>query len=62
MEFDEEVEYTIVGTTEADITQNKISNESPIGSALLGAKKNQVVEVQVPAGVSKYKILPITKA
>lgn len=62
MEFDEEVEYTIVGTTEADITQNKISNESPIGSALLGAKKNQVVEVQVLAGVSKYKILSITKA
>ena len=62
MEFDEEVEYTIVGTTEADITQNKISNESPIGSALLGAKKNQVVEVQVPAGVSKYRILSITKA
>ena len=62
MEFDEEVEYTIVGTTEADITQNKISNESPIGSALLGAKKNQVVEVQVPAGISKYKILSITKA
>ena len=61
MEFDEEVEYTIVGTTEADITQNKISNESPIGSALLGAKKNQIVEVQVPAGVSKYKILSITK-
>ena len=59
MEFDEEVEYTIVGTTEADITQNKISNESPIGSALLGAKKNQVVEVQVPAGVSKYKSLII---
>ena len=62
MEFDEEVEYTIVGTTEADITQNKISNESPIGSALLGAKKNQIVEVQVPAGVSKYKILSITNA
>ena len=62
MEFDEEVEYTIVGTTEADITQNKISNESPIGSALLGAKRNQVVEVQVPAGVSKYKILSIAKA
>ena len=62
MEFDEEVEYTIVGTTEADITQNKISNESPIGSALLGAKKNHVVEVQVPACVSKYKILSITKA
>ena len=61
MEFDEEVEYTIVGTTEADITQNKISNESPIGSALLGAKKNEVVEVQVPAGISTYKVLSITK-
>ena len=61
MEFDEEVEYTIVGTTEADITQNKISNESPIGSALLGAKKIEIVEVQVPAGISKYKVLSITK-
>lgn len=61
MEFDEEVEYTIVGTTEADITQNKISNESPIGSALLGAKKNEIVEVQVPVGISKYKVLSITK-
>ena len=61
MELDEEVEYTIVGTTEADITQNKISNESPIGSALLGAKKNEIVEVQVPAGISKYKVLSITK-
>ena len=62
MEFDEEVEYTIVGTTEADITQNKISNESPIGSSLLGAKKNQIVEVQVPAGVCKYKVLSIAKS
>ena len=61
VEFEEEVEYTIVGTTEADITQNKISNESPIGSALLGAKKNEIVEVQVPAGISKYKVLSITK-
>ena len=59
MEFDEEVEYTIVGTTEADITQNKISNESPIGSALLGAKKNQVVEVQVPAGAVSYTHLTL---
>ena len=61
MEFDEELEYTIVGTTEVDLAQNKISNESPIGSALLGAKKNQVVEVNVPAGVMKYKILGISK-
>ena len=61
MEFDEEVEYTIVGTTEADITENKISNESPIGSALLGSKKNQVVEVEVPAGICKYQVLEIKK-
>ena len=44
MEYDEELEYTIVGSTEVDLSQNKISNESPIGAALLGAKKNQVVE------------------
>ena len=60
-EFDEEVVYTIVGSTEADLLQNRISNESPIGSALLGAKKNEIVEVQAPAGVTKYKILSITK-
>ena len=61
MEFDEELEYTIVGSTEVDLSQNKISNESPIGAALLGAKKNQVVEVNVPAGIMKYKILGISK-
>ena len=60
-EFEEEVSYTIVGSTEADLLQNRISNESPIGAALLGAKKNQVVEVQAPSGVLKYKILSITK-
>ena len=61
IEFDEEVSYTIVGSTEVDLAENKISNESPIGKALLGAKKNQTVEVQAPAGVMKYKILAITK-
>ena len=61
MEFDEEVEYTIVGSTEVDLSQNKISNESPIGSALLGAKKNQIVEAQTPGGVAKYKVLAIKK-
>lgn len=61
MEFDEEVEYTIVGSTEVDISQNRISNESPIGAALLGAKKNQVVEAQTPGGVVKFKILAIKK-
>ena len=60
-EFDEEVVYTIVGSTEADLLQNRISNESPIGMALLGAKKNEIVEVQAPVGVTKYKILSISK-
>ena len=61
VEFDEELEYTIVGSTEVDLAENKISNESPIGAALIGAKKGQEVEVQVPAGVMKYKILSISK-
>ena len=61
IEFNEEVSYTLVGSTEVDLAQNKISNESPIGSAILGAKKNQVIEVQAPAGVLQYKILSITK-
>ena len=61
IEFDEEETYTIVGSTEVDLSQNKISNESPIGAALLGAKKNQIVEVNAPAGVIKYKVLSITK-
>jgi transcription elongation factor GreA len=60
MEFEEEVSYTIVGSTEVDLAQSKISNESPLGKALLGAKKNQIVDVQAPAGVTKYKILSIT--
>ena len=61
LEFDEELSYNIVVSTEVDIAQNKISNESPIGSAILGAKKNQIVEVQAPAGVMQYKVLSITK-
>jgi len=61
MEFDEKIEYTIVGSTEVNLAENKISNESPLGSALLGAKKNKVVEVNAPAGVMKYKILSIKK-
>ena len=61
MGYNEEVEYTIVGSTEVDLSQNRISNESPIGAALLGAKKNQVVEAQTPGGVAKFKILAIKK-
>ena len=60
-EIDEELEYTIVGSTEVDLKNNKISNESPIGAALIGAKKNQVVEAHTPGGIVKYKILAITK-
>ena len=61
IEFDEEVEYTIVGSTEVDLLENKISNESPLGAALLGAKKKQTVEVNAPDGVMKYKIKDIKK-
>ena len=61
LEFDEDLEYTIVGSTEVDLENNKISNESPIGSALLGAKRNQVVEAETPGGTVKFKILSITK-
>ena len=61
LEFNEKIEYTIVGTTEVNLAENKISNESPLGAALLGAKKNQVVEVNAPAGIMKYKILSIKK-
>ena len=61
MEFEEEETYTIVGSTEVDLSLNRISNESPIGKALLGSKKNQVVDVEAPAGILKYKVLEITK-
>ena len=61
VEFNEELEYTIVGSTEVDLAQNKISNESPIGKALLGAKKGQIVEAEAPAGKIQYKILSIKK-
>ena len=63
IEFDEDLEYTIVGSTEVDLAQNKISNESPVGAALMGAKKGETVEVTVPSGdIVKYKILSIKKA
>ena len=61
MEFDEKIEYTIVGSTEVNLAENKISNESPLGKALLGAKKGNTVEVDAPDGIVKYKILAIKK-
>ena len=62
IEFDEQLEYTIVGSTEVDLSQNKISNVSPIGAALIGAKKGEIREANTPGGVVKYKVLDIKKA
>ncbi len=61
-EFDEEVEYIIVGSAEADPMNNKISNESPVGNGLIGKKVGDVIEVTVPDGVSKYEILEVNRA
>ncbi|SCK04113.1 Transcript cleavage factor greA [uncultured Clostridium sp.] len=61
-DFDEEVEYTIVGSAEADPMNFKISNESPVGEALLGKRIGDVVEVTVPEGISKFEVLGIRRA
>ena len=60
-EFEEEVEYTIVGSTEANPLMNLISDQSPIGSALLGAKVDEEVTVEAPNGTLKLKVLEISK-
>lgn len=57
----EELEYTLVSEVEADYSQNKISVASPVGSGLLNRKKNDTVEIKVPAGILKYKILKISR-
>jgi transcription elongation factor GreA len=61
MEFGDTVQYTIVGTAESNPSENKISNESPVGKAILGKKKGAVVDVNVPAGIIQYKIIDIMK-
>ncbi len=61
MEYGDTVQYTIVGTAESNPSENKISNESPVGKAILGKKKGSVVDVTVPAGVIQYKIIDIKK-
>lgn len=61
LEFDEVVEYMIVGSTEADPYELKISNESPVGKSLIGSKVGDVVEVQIPDGITKYEVLKITR-
>lgn len=61
LEYDEEIEYTIVGVAESDPYEGKISNESPVGRALLGSKKGDTVEVHVPDGTIEFKVLSITR-
>lgn len=61
-EFDEELEYKIVGSTEANSLRGKISNESPVGRALLGARVGDTVEVETQAGVLTYKVLEIQRS
>ncbi len=58
-EYDEEIEYKIVGSAEADLSTNKISNESPVGKALLGKKVGNLVKVETPGGIVRLKILDI---
>lgn len=60
-EFDEEIEFSIVGSTEANSLAFKISNESPVGRALIGHKVGDVVEVETESGIMQYKVLDILK-
>ncbi|MFH0732617.1 MAG: transcription elongation factor GreA [Candidatus Omnitrophota bacterium] len=57
----EQIEYTLVSEIEADFSQGKISVSSPVGQALLSHKKGDIVEIKVPAGVIKYKVLDISR-
>ena len=61
MEFDEEMEFKIVGSTEANSLQGRISNESPVGHALLGKKVGDVVEVETQVGAIQYKVMDIQR-
>ena len=61
MDTDEELEYMLVSAEEADYNQNKISTDSPVGSGLLNHKVGEVVEINIPAGILKYKILEIRR-
>ena len=61
-EFDEDMELKIVGSTEANSLEGKISNESPVGKALIGAKVGETVQVESPDGFSRYKILEISRS
>ncbi|MGN0352125.1 MAG: transcription elongation factor GreA [Roseburia sp.] len=62
MEFDEELQYKIVGSTEANSLKGKISNESPVGKALIGASVGDVIEVETEMGTLQYKVLGIHRS
>ena len=59
VEYDEDIEYVIVGSSEADSLNNKISNESPLGAALIGKKVGDTVKVEAPVGEIEYKIIEV---
>lgn len=61
LEFDDEVEYTIVSSMEADPSEYKISNESPVGKALVGQRPGTVVQVDAPAGTLRYEVVEILR-
>lgn len=61
IEYNDEVVYKIVGSTEVDSLNGKISNESPVGRKLIGAKKGATIEVETPSGTIKYKIVKVEK-
>lgn len=60
IEFDDVEEYRIVGTSEADPMQNKISNESPLGAALLGKRQGQTIKVEAPVGTLEYEVISVS--
>ena len=62
IDFDEELDYKIVGSTEANSLKGKISNESPVGRALMGSKVGDTVAVETPAGTFSYKVLEIQRS
>jgi len=62
VEFNDTTEYKIVGSTEANVLNGLISNESPLGQAMMGKKKNDIIEVETPEGPIQYKILKVEKS
>jgi len=61
VDTDEDLEYTLVSELEADYNQGKISVSSPVGQGLIGHKENEIVEIKIPAGILKYKVIKISR-